>query len=340
MAGNSVALVAIPWFVLETTGSAALTGVTAAVTVLPTILSGALSGVLVDRVGHRRASVIADLASALAVAAIPLLHVTLGIAFWQLLVLVFLGAVLDVPGVSARVSLMPDIAQGARVRLERANALMSAFQRGSQLAGPLIAGGLIATVGATGALWLNAGTFLVSAVLIGALVPRPERVADVERVTYLARLRQGLRFLREDRLVRFILLVIAVTNLIASPVFSVGLPVYANRVLGSPIALGALLAALGGGALAGTLGYAAVGRRLPRRATLLGALFFAGAPLGLLAITESVAVDVVVLFLVGIAGGPLNPLIITLVQERTPSHMRGQVIGGTIAVAWIAMPIG
>lgn len=335
-----VAHLAIPWFVLETTGSAALTGLTAAVTVLPTIISGALGGVLVDRIGHRRTSVLADLASAVTVAGIPVLHLTSGIAMWQLLVLVFAGALLDLPAGTARSSLIPEFAARAGMPLVRANSLLSTIQQGGNLAGPLIAGALIATVGATAALWFDAATFLVAAGLVAALVPRPEHVPPRESVSYLEQLRRGARFLRDDRVVRFVLLIIVVTNWLASPMFSVGLPVYANQVLGSAIALGVLSAALGAGALAGAATYGAIGHRLPRRATFVGALTASGVPLALLALTDQLVVGAAALAFVGFAAAPLNPLIITLIHERTPVHMRGQVIGAAIALAWVAMPLG
>jgi MFS family permease len=87
MAGNAAALVAIPWFVLQTTGSASKTGITAAAAIVPVIISGLFGGPYVDRLGYRRASIVSDLASFAAVAAIPLLHATVGLAFWQLVLL-------------------------------------------------------------------------------------------------------------------------------------------------------------------------------------------------------------------------------------------------------------
>lgn len=96
-----MAAVAIPWFVLETTGSAAKTGLTGATIALGTGLAGLLGGPIVDRLGFRKTSVLADLMSGVTVALIPLLHLTAGLAFWQLFVLVFLGSVLDAPGRSA-----------------------------------------------------------------------------------------------------------------------------------------------------------------------------------------------------------------------------------------------
>ena len=103
--------VAIPWFVLETTGSATLTGIVAALTFAPTVLATFFGGAIVDRLGFRRTSIMADVASGVTVAAIPLIHATVGIELWQLFVLVFLGALFDAPGATARRSLLPDLVE-------------------------------------------------------------------------------------------------------------------------------------------------------------------------------------------------------------------------------------
>ena len=94
LVGNVVAQLAIPWFVLVTTGSPTYTGLAVFFNFLPVVLAGLFGGVVVDRLGFRTTSVGADLASAAAVAAIPLLHATVGIELWQLLALVFVGALL------------------------------------------------------------------------------------------------------------------------------------------------------------------------------------------------------------------------------------------------------
>ena len=79
MTGNVAALIAIPWFVLQETGSAALTGLSGFFAFLPIVFAAFFGGVVVDRLGFRTSSVVADLTSAAAVAAIPLLHTTVGI---------------------------------------------------------------------------------------------------------------------------------------------------------------------------------------------------------------------------------------------------------------------
>src|SRR3990172_12804171 len=78
LVGNVFSMIAIPWFVLQTTGSAAQTGVTGFFTILPVVLAGFLGGTLIDRLGYKRTSIVADLASGVTVALIPLLHFTVG----------------------------------------------------------------------------------------------------------------------------------------------------------------------------------------------------------------------------------------------------------------------
>jgi MFS family permease len=123
LSGNALAQLAIPWFVLVTTGSAALTGLAVFFNFLPVVLAGVFGGVIVDRLGFRTTSVLADFASAGAVAAIPALDATVGIELWQLMALVFLGALLDAPGTTARSALFPDVVALAGVRMERATGI-------------------------------------------------------------------------------------------------------------------------------------------------------------------------------------------------------------------------
>src|ERR671921_16482 len=82
--GNVLAFVAIPWFVLQTTGSAARTGLTGAAFLLAAVVAGVVGGPGVDRAGFKRTSIVADLSGAVTVALIPLLSYTSRLAFWQL----------------------------------------------------------------------------------------------------------------------------------------------------------------------------------------------------------------------------------------------------------------
>jgi MFS family permease len=337
--GNVVTMIAIPWFVLSTTGSATRMGVVAFFTTLPAVIAGFFGGALVDRLGFKPSSVVADLASGLSVAMVPLLHATVGLQFWQLLVLAFTGALLDAPGTTARQALLPDLAALAGVPLERANGLQQSIQRGASLVGAPVAGVVIATFGATTALWLDAATFAVSALLVVLLVPGPAAERH-ERAGYLQELREGLRFLVREPLVRTIALVVMLTNFVDAPVFALVLPVYARDVLDGARDLGLVLGVFGATALAGALLYGWVGVRLPRRTVFLGCFAVLGAAMWLLALEPGLAGTLLVLGLAGLAAGPINPVIMTAEQERVPEVLRGRVFGATTALAYVAMPVG
>jgi MFS family permease len=342
MTGNAAALVAIPWFVLQTTGSASKTGITAAAAIVPTIISGLVGGAFVDRLGYRVASIVADLSSCIAVAAIPLLYETVGLEFWQLVLLVFLGALLDAPGVTARASLLPDVAAPAGWSLERASGAAAAVNRGSRLAGAPIAGLLIALVGATNVLWIDAATFLFSAAAIAIGVPRrtlDEVRAGELRSGYLAEIKDGFAFLVQRRSLFVLTVVVTVTNMLDS-VATVALPVYAREIYGTPWSLGLMIGIAGAGSVLGAVAFSAVGERHSRRAVFTWG--FAGATLWypVAALFPPLWVMLAARGVSGITTGPINPVIDTVFLEWVPDGMRGRVFGVGNAAAWIAMPLG
>lgn len=340
LAGNAVAQLAIPWFVLVTTGSAGLTALAVFFNFLPIVLATFFGGVVVDRLGFRTTSVVADLASAAAVAAIPLLHTTVGIELWQLMTLVFVGALLDAPGTTARAALLPDLIELTGVRIERASGIRGAIQQGAQLVGAPIGGVLVAGVGATNALWLDSASFLVSAALVAFFVPRPNAVAAPEASShFLAELLEGLRFVWNQRLLRALTLTVLLTNLIEAP-FPVVMAVFAQEKYGSAADLGLMYGVLGGAALAGALAYSSIGHRLPRRITLV--CCFATLPLMYLTLATlpSLPVALAGLAIVGFSSGPINPLLFTVTAEIVPMQLRGRVFGAVRGGAWAAIPLG
>jgi MFS family permease len=342
-----MALVAIPWFVLELTGSAALTGIAAFFSTLAAVVAAFFGGTLVDRVGFRAMSVVSDIASAVAVAAIPAIHLSIGIEPWMLMALVFLGALLDAPGTSARTSMLPDLASQSGMPLERATSLAQAVRRGATLVGAPLAGVLIVVIGTQGVLLLDALSFVVSAVLVGLLVPslRYHDEAGDEgeaprKSRYLDDLKAGLRFVWQDRLIRAIVLTVMLTNFLDSPLLSVVLPVYVHDVYGSSVDLGLLFGAFGGASLVGALVFGVVGPRLPKHLTFGVAFVIVGLPMWLLTLQPPFVVTLFVFVVIGVASGPINPIIGTVVLQRIPRSMRGRVNGTLTAGAFVAMPAG
>jgi MFS family permease len=341
LTGSMLTSVAIPWFVLQTTNSATKTGLTGVFTTLPYIFGGVFGGTLVDRLGFRRMSVLADLTSGATIALIPLLYHTVGLAFWQLLALTFLANLFNTPGDTARQSIIPDLASLAGMRLERANALVQSIPRFAILFGPPLAGVLIALFGASNVLWLDAATFAISAVVIGTLVPH--RVPTARHETgprrYFADLAEGWRFLAANRISRALITLFLFTNLIESP-WSLLLAVYTKRVFGTAVSFGTVLAALGAGAIVSSFLFAAVGHRLPRLGVLVlyplgGAITFSA-----LALNVSFIALVAVTFAYGLAVGMVNPPTKTIQQEQVPSALLGRVQGIITALMFAFIPLG
>lgn len=343
--GNAMTIVAGPWFVLQTTGSAAKTGLVGAAYALG-LLMPILGGPLVDRLGFRRGSVLADLVSGVTVAAIPALHLAGVLEYWQIVVLVFILTSVNSQGDTARLALVPALARLARMPFERANARDRAIVRFGSVLGPFLAGALIAGIGAVNVLFVDAGTFSISALLVAAGIPRSVDARERQPAKggarrYRAELRDGLRFVRSKTFLLWMILVATVGNFFDQPLLTVVAPVYAKQIYGSPASFGALVGSFGAGAFAGSLLYGSVGRTRPRRRMFL-ACYVVGAALiyGTLALSPPLAVAIIAAIAAGLAFGPVNPIFATVTQENTPQDMLGRVFGALTAIAQAAIPIG
>ena len=341
LVGNVFSAIAIPWFVLQTTGSATQTGITGFFTILPVVIAGFLGGTLIDRLGYKRTSIIADLASGFTTALIPLLYFTTGLEFWQLMILVFLGALLDTPGSTARDALLPELAQQAGMPIERVTSISHVIERGSRLVGASLVGLLIGIMGTANVLWLDAASFFISAGIIGIIIaaPKPSET-ESKPGKYFDELREGLRFMIHDQLLFAIVIMIMLTNFLDSAFGGVVQPVYVKQVFGNALNLGLLIAANGGGAVIGGLVFAAIGHRLPRHATFVSAFVLTGLRFWAYALYPPLPILIVTVFISSMGAGPLNPILGAVEFERIPQGMRGRVFGAITAGAWIAMPLG
>jgi MFS family permease len=347
--GNVVTAFAIPFYVLGLGGTGVEVGVAAFFATAPIVIGGALGGVVVDRVGHRRAAIVADLVSGVAVLSIPVLALTVGLPFWALLLLVFAGGLLDTPGQTARRIMLPGLTARAGVRLEQSVGMLDGSERFAKLIGASIAGLLVALVGPMAALFVNAATFAVSALLTWAFVAAvpaaspaapPDR-SDAPRTSYWADLAEGFRFVVHDPLMRLIVGLVLVTNLLDAARGSTLMPLYANDRLGGAAALGLLVAVMGGCALVGNVVFGFVAHRVPRRVTFAVCFALAGGPSSAaFALGAPLPVLVAMTALSGLAAGAINPILGTVELERVPEHMRGRVFGLINAGAWAGVPFG
>jgi MFS family permease len=345
--GNFMTVIAGPWFVLQTTGSAAKTGLVGAALALG-LLMPILGGPLVDRLGFRRGSVVADLVSGATVASIPALHLAGLLDYWHIVVLVFILTSVNSQGDTARLALVPALARLAHMPVERVNARDRAIVRLGAVLGPFLAGVLIAGIGAANVLFVDAATFSISALLVAAGVPRSvdadareRRPLERKGRRYFAELADGLRFVRSKTFLLSMILVATVGNFFDQPLLTVVAPVYAKEIYGSPASFGALVGSFGAGAFAGSLLFGAVGRTWPRRRTFLTSYVVgAGLIYGTLALSPPQAVAIIAAITAGLAFGPVNPIFATVTQESTPPQLLGRVFGALTAIAQAAIPIG
>lgn len=340
-AGNGAAAVVLPWLVLERTGSAGSAGILAAATALPLLVSSLFSGTIVDRIGRKRTAVGSDVLSACSVAAIPLVDQLIGIDLLWLVGLAVIGAVFDPAGVTARETMLPATAARAGWALERVNGVHEAVWGVAFLLGPGLGGVLIATVGAVNALWVTAVGFSLSALLVSFL-----RVADagapvVEDApgSIWRGTTEGLRFVWRDPLLRGLTAMTAVIVSVYMPIEGVLLPVHFENQ-DEPGRLGVIVMAMSVGGIVGALGYGAIGNRFRRSWVFRGALIGTAALLLVLAALPPFLVMVVAAVGIGVAYGPVGPILNLAMQTRTTEAMRGRVVGIITSAEYAAGPVG
>ncbi|MEM9953461.1 MAG: MFS transporter [Chloroflexota bacterium] len=343
--GDVMAAVAVPWFVLQTTGSAALMGVTAFFSVLPIIIAMLFGGTLVDRIGYKQVSVFADFASGVTILMIPILHLTIGIQFWQLVLLVFLGNLLDAPGRSARQAMIPELAEVAGVSLERATGLANAFSRATSMLGAPLAGILIAFTSAPIVLMIDAATFLVSAMGVQLFISRQifQKQAEAQAEStnsYWQDFREGFSFLWQDKFLLTLVAVVMVTNMIDHAISAVTMPYYVNEVYGNAWSLGLIMGSFGAAAVTGTLLYSWFGDKISRRWVFIIGYIIISLRSFFMILYPPLAGMIVIAVVAGLAAGPINPIMGVLWYERIPDYMRARVFSLTSAGFLVAMPIG
>ncbi len=350
LTGTRVSMIAIPYFVLVTTHSPVKTGLVALAELLPLVLLKVLGGPVIDRVGARRISIGCDLGSMLVVGAIPVLYAVGWLSFGVFLALVACAGALRGPGDGAKNSLAPALVERAGVPMERATGLHSTVERTASMLGAAFAGGLVALIGPANALVVDAVSFGLSAAILAwatlpmarASVASRSSVEPAETPSrYRDQLREGWDFLRGDRVLLGIAVMVALTNLLDMAYVSVLVPVWAVTWGGGAAAIGLLFAVFGGASALGAVCAAAWAVRLPRYRVYLLAFLICGAPRYLVLAWDNPLWLVLAIAVVsGFGAGFINPVLGAVIFERIPQPLVGRVTSLTTALAFALMPLG
>jgi MFS family permease len=335
LTGSAMTVVALPWFVLVTTGSPARMGLVLAVQLLPVALLGIPGGAVLSALGPRRTMVLADVLRAPVVAAIPVLHWTGHLSFAALLVLAFATGVFRAPYGAAMHVLMPELAGEDEALVARANALFQTVTQGTGIFGPVLAGVLIGVLGAASVIVLDAGSFLVSGILLAAFVRVGGRAERQSSHGVLA----GLRFLVKDPLL-LPLVCAAIAMSLAHEALVGMLPVLAFERFGHASAAGVIFAADGAGSVLASLAVMRLTRRIASRALIRGSALVMGAALWPLTAHLPLAGVAAAMFVFGFGSMLFVPPLVSLLTLRAPAPLRAKVMTAYVTVLTLAGPAG
>ena len=335
--GTWIYRLALPLLVYDLTGSALGTGLVYVMEYLPYLLLGMFGGVLADRFDRRRILVLGDATAGVittALAVVVTLHVR---EVWLIYVVAFLLACVDPLYQPAFRAILPSLVTVDR--LPQANARIHIGEHAVNMAGPVIGGALVVAFGYQAAVYADAGTFLLSAVLVASL-GRVDGAWAARGRSVAADIREGLRFLfRDDRAVLTTAVISLACNfgvwlLLANLIF------YLSSYYGfQPGEIGLVYAFQGVGAVIG----ATLGSRLIRAYRPLPVIFWsivAGGVSMLLMIPARGPVLIGLAWLGQFAGAGASIVAgATVRQWLVPDRLLGRVLGTARVIAFSSIPL-
>jgi MFS family permease len=337
LTGSAMTFVALPWFVLETTGSTAKMSWVLAAELLPVVIVGIPAGSAIVRLGAKRTMLISDACRGPLLVVIPILHRSGHLTFPLLLAVTFAIGVFTAPYFASARIVVPEIVGDDERVVAQVNAVLAGANQITQIAGPVLAGVLIAAVGPSTVLVVDGCSYLLSFLVIALLVSVG---AAAEPSAESGGLLAGLRFLMRDGLLGPIMIVACALNFFVQGMI-VGLQALAYfRYDADARVLGYLFAAFGAGALCGAL----VAQRLVRDVDLLklAALAIVAMPLPLFLLGFSVpwTAALVVVAAVGFSTPLVNAPLMGVLTVRTPEALRPKVLTAVLTVSSLAGPLG
>lgn len=336
--GSQLTYLALPWFVLVTTGSPSKMGLVFAVELAPMALLGIPAGSVVQRLGPKMSMLVADGARAPIVAIVPFLNIVGGLSFGVILVVAALLGTFSCAYFTCQRLILPAVVGEGEQQLAQANSLVEGAGNITNLLGPALAGILIALLGAANVMWLDAASFLIAFVIIGLFV----RVGSTthEEDADSGGIWAGLSYLRHDVLLARVSLS-SLTFGFLFPMLGASLPVLAYQQYDhNPRVAGLLFAVIGGGQVVGSLLAFRLVTRIPGMRLAAIAAFFTAAPLWLLVPHASLGVAAVALGICGASIPLINAPYLGMLSVRVPRALRGKVLQSLITINQLAGPLG
>lgn len=333
--GTEVTAIALPWFVLVTTGSPARMGLVLGAGYLGMTLLGIPSGRLATALGPRRTMLLADAACAPVVALIPLLHWAGHLTFPVVVFVAFIVGAAFPAYTSSQSIVLASLVGEDENEMVRASGLLGAFNETASFVGPAAGGALVAVFGAAPILLIDAASFAVAFALVGLLVPV---VAGARPDPTDRQVRDAIRYVRNDRALRRQVVGLAVVGIgFAAMIASV--PIAARRRYHASAQLaGWLLAAYGAGSVAGGL-VTARARPDTRNAAIAGTIGLPVSTWPMLAPLPSYGLGLAIAAN-GFCSGLVYPRFFAALTLRTPPPLRARVSAAVNTALSATSPVG
>ena len=334
--GDQFFLVALPWLILQLTGSGAVLGGIMMVEAIPRAALMLIGGAVTDRVSPRKIMILTAASRTVLVAALAAFTWTHHVEVWQLYVLCFFFGAADAFAAPAAQTLLPSLV--APAQLPAANAFSQGAQQIAMLAVPAPAGIIIAAFGIASAFSIDALSFLfiIAALLMLRDPPRPQSVVPQSNIAHS--ILEGLRYVKKDVALRTLLLVVSVLNFCITGPLTVGVAFLAKSKFGSPAAFGLLMSSVAAGSLVG-LFLAGARQQRKRGRLLLVVCVLVGictASIGSLSQLRSL---LPVLFVMSASAGFLNVHLLAWFQQRVDRAMLGRVMSVLMFASIGLMPL-
>lgn len=355
--GNSVAGVVLPLILFARTGDVLAAGALALICAVPQMILGLLGGALLDRVNRITVSVVADVISATSVLLLVIVDKVWGLNFGWFVLLGLLGAIGDIPGMTARDTLILSVIKYDHIDLQRYLGLNQSIEALLTIVGPALAALLIGFVGDSTALLVTAALSFAAA---GITFTFPRRAGAVDKESLLCAsdltnqkgstfkslltmtketLGDGICILfKDDPFLRTAMILSFGVAMIMGSLEGLILPVYFT-VIGEPAKLGYVLAAMSAGMLGGSLLYTAFASKLSKRTWYIVSLVGLALSVALLGSLPSYPIMILSAILLGTFAGPISALLGFFAFDRIPDQHRGSALGTQNSLMLVAAPI-
>ena len=324
-AGDAIYMIALPWLILELTGSKTTTSLIAVCAYLPAVLFSLPAGVIVDRFNRRAVMIFSDAARMITIAGLVIYLLNGGVSPLVIGTVAFIVTSFSTLFYPARDSLIPSLIP--KQSLTSANAFISTSGQFAHLAGPVLAGVLITLVGLTHLFTLDAFSFTASMICILFIVQRKkETIVKKTPHPHLHDLIEGLNYVIRKRPLAFLLLLTAVNNLFIMGPAMIGTPIFVREVLLMKfVAYATIEAFMAGGMIIGSILVWRIGKNFNPSLVLFIGMIMDGLTYSCLYFIHTYPETKILILIHGIGIPMITISRTTIIQKVVPDQFRGRI---------------